>query len=77
MVVNIGIGAIRKATLMQNMTASAYQFYESLLDLPIHPVCRKNLRRYGHLGAMDGEGDHVLVLNNSPVAAWAVSLWEF
>jgi 3-oxoacyl-[acyl-carrier-protein] synthase-3 len=80
-----------KATLMQNVTASAYQFYESLLGLPIHPVCRDNLGRYGHLGAMDvvlnlqrlietgeaGEGDHVLVLNNSPVAAWAASLWEF
>lgn len=80
-----------KATLMQNVTASAYQFYESLLDLPIHWVCRDNLRQYGHLGAMDvvlnlqrlietgevGQGDHVLVLNNSPVAAWAASLWEF
>lgn len=78
------------ATLMQNVTASAYGFYESLLELPIHPVCRGHLARYGHLGAMDvvlnldrllagGElsrGDLVLVLNNSPVAAWAVTLWE-
>lgn len=78
------------ATVMQNVTASAYDFYESLLGLPIHPVCRQNLRQYGHLGAMDvvlnldrllgsGElhtGDLVLVLNNSPVAAWAVTLWE-
>ena len=78
------------ATVMQNVTASAYDFYRSLLDLPIHPVCRRNLAGFGHLGAMDvvlnldrllatGEletGDLVLVLNNSPVAAWAVTLWE-
>jgi 3-oxoacyl-[acyl-carrier-protein] synthase-3 len=79
-----------RATLMQNVTASAFDFYRSLLGMEIHPVCAANLARYGHLGAMDvvlnldallraGEldrGDHVLVLNNSPVAAWAVSLWE-
>ncbi|MGH8653374.1 MAG: 3-oxoacyl-[acyl-carrier-protein] synthase III C-terminal domain-containing protein [Gammaproteobacteria bacterium] len=78
------------ATLMQNVTASAFQFYESLLGLPIHPVCAKHLAEYGHLGAMDvvlnldrllasgehSEGDFILVLNNSPVAAWAVTLWE-
>ncbi|MFD0372177.1 3-oxoacyl-ACP synthase [Streptomyces sp. NPDC059071] len=77
-------------TLMQNVTASAYQFYETLLGLAIHPVCGEHLAAYGHLGAMDvvlnldallasGElapGDLVLVLNNSPVAAWAVTLWE-
>jgi 3-oxoacyl-[acyl-carrier-protein] synthase-3 len=79
-----------RATLMQNVTASAYDFYESLLGLPIHPVCRENLADLGHLGAMDvvlnlerllgtaemAPGDLVLVLNNSPVAAWAVTLWE-
>lgn len=84
-----GRGDIR-ATLMQNVTAGAYGFYETLLDLPIHDVCRAHLARYGHLGAMDvvlnldrllasGElatGDLVLVLNNSPVAAWAATLWE-
>lgn len=78
------------AVVMQNVTASAYAFYETLLGLPIHPVCRAHLAEYGHLGAMDvvlnlqrllasgevGTGDHVLVLNNSPVAAWAVTLWE-
>ncbi|MFD7662138.1 3-oxoacyl-[acyl-carrier-protein] synthase III C-terminal domain-containing protein [Streptomyces sp. NPDC059788] len=78
------------ATLMQNVTASAFQFYETLLGLPIHPVCTEHLQSYGHTGAMDvvlnldrlparGElapGDLVLVLNNSPVAAWAVTLWE-
>jgi 3-oxoacyl-[acyl-carrier-protein] synthase-3 len=78
------------ATVMQNVTASAYEFYESLLGLPIHPVCAGQLASYGHLGAMDvvlnldrllasgdvGTGDVVLVLNNSPVAAWAATLWE-
>jgi len=78
------------ATVMQNVTASAYGFYETLLGLPIHPVCREHLVEYGHLGAMDvvlnldrllnsgdvDPGDHVLVLNNSPVAAWAVTVWQ-
>jgi 3-oxoacyl-[acyl-carrier-protein] synthase III len=79
-----------RATVMQNVTASAYEFYTALLGLSIHPVCGENLAEYGHLGAMDvvlnldrllarGElatGDLVLVLNNSPVAAWAATLWE-
>ncbi len=78
------------ATLMQNVTASAYEFYEALLGLSINPVCGRHLAELGHLGAMDvvlnldrllagGEvsaGDLVLVLNNSPVAAWTVTLWE-
>lgn len=78
------------ATIMQNVTADAFKFYETLLGLPVHPVCAEHLAAYGHLGAMDvvlnldrvlaagdlREGDLVLVLNNSPVAAWAVTLWE-
>jgi 3-oxoacyl-[acyl-carrier-protein] synthase-3 len=78
------------AAVMQNVTASAFEFYETLLGIPIHPVCRTHLADLGHLGAMDvvlnldrvvasgdvSTGDHVLVLNNSPVAAWAVTLWE-
>jgi len=78
------------ATLMQNVTAGAFDFYARLLGLPIHDACRENLARFGHLGAMDvvlnlrhllsggavAPGDLVLVLNNSPVAAWAVTLWE-
>jgi 3-oxoacyl-[acyl-carrier-protein] synthase-3 len=77
-------------TLMQNVTAGAFTVDETLLDLPIHQVCRDQLAALGHLGAMDvvlnldrllatgelAEGDLVLVLNNSPVAAWAVTLWE-
>ncbi|MGW5878734.1 3-oxoacyl-[acyl-carrier-protein] synthase III C-terminal domain-containing protein [Nocardiopsis terrae] len=78
------------ATLMQNVTSGAFDFYETLLGLPIHSVCRDNLDSLGHLGAMDvvlnlehllstdelAEGDLVLVLNNSPVAAWAVTAWR-
>lgn len=78
------------ATLMQNVTMSAFGFYEQLLGLPVHDVCRDHLARFGHLGAMDvvlnldrlvtgggvRAGDLVLVLNNSPVAAWAATLWE-
>ncbi|MEA2138962.1 MAG: 3-oxoacyl-[acyl-carrier-protein] synthase [Solirubrobacteraceae bacterium] len=78
------------ATLMQNVTASAYEFYGQLLGMPIHPICAEHLATYGHLGAMDvvlnldrllardelRRGDLVLVLNNSPVAAWAATLWE-
>ncbi|WP_432103586.1 3-oxoacyl-[acyl-carrier-protein] synthase III C-terminal domain-containing protein [Streptomyces sp. bgisy091] len=78
------------ATLMQNVTASAYQFYERTLGLPVHRVCGVHLAELGHLGAMDvvlnmdrllavgglERGDHVLVLSNSPVAAWTVTLWE-
>jgi 3-oxoacyl-[acyl-carrier-protein] synthase-3 len=77
-------------TLMQNVTAGAFEFHEMLLGLRIHPLCREHLGAYGHLGAMDvvlnldrllaanelTEGDLVLVLNNSPVAAWAATLWE-
>lgn len=89
--VDAGVDAGRvAATLMQNVTVGAFDFYESLLSLNIHDVCRENLRRYGHLGAMDvvlnlrdllaggdlARGDLVLVLNNSQVAAWAVTLWE-
>jgi 3-oxoacyl-[acyl-carrier-protein] synthase-3 len=78
------------ATVMQNITSSAFDFYQSMLGLPIHPLCRDHLAAYGHLGAMDvvlnldrllasgslRTGDHVLVLNSSPAAAWAVTLWE-
>ncbi|WP_329174659.1 3-oxoacyl-[acyl-carrier-protein] synthase III C-terminal domain-containing protein [Streptomyces sp. NBC_01477] len=78
------------ATLMPNVTASAYQFYEQALGLPIHPVCGKHLAEVGHLGPIDvilnlhrlpAEGDlssadHVLVLSNARYATWAVTLWE-
>ncbi|MFF8290554.1 3-oxoacyl-ACP synthase [Streptomyces sp. NPDC016309] len=86
-----GVGRDRvRATLMQNVTAAAFDFYTTLIGLPIHPVCGEHLTAHGHLGPADvvlnldallasgelDEGDLVLVLNNSPVAAWAVTLWE-
>ncbi|MCR6488430.1 3-oxoacyl-ACP synthase [Amycolatopsis sp. OK19-0408] len=78
-------------TLLPNVTASAYTFYERSLGLRVHPVCGEHLARFGHLGAMDvvlnldrvrasgglRPGDLVLVLSNSPVAAWTATLWEF
>jgi 3-oxoacyl-[acyl-carrier-protein] synthase-3 len=77
------------ATLMPNITASAYQFYERALGLPIHPICGEHLAELGHLGPMNvvlnldhllaegnlSSGDHILVLSNARVA-WAVALWE-
>ncbi|GAA0899660.1 hypothetical protein GCM10009558_110910 [Virgisporangium aurantiacum] len=53
-------------------------------------MCKRNLATCGHLGAMDvvlnldgiladgalAPGDLVLVINNSPVAAWTATLWE-
>ena len=79
-----------RCVLMQNVTDGAYEFHAEMLGAPIHPVCRDTLAAHGHLGAMDvvlnldrllrsGEltgGDLVLVLNASPVAAWAATLWE-
>ncbi|GAA3013322.1 3-oxoacyl-[acyl-carrier-protein] synthase III C-terminal domain-containing protein [Actinokineospora diospyrosa] len=78
------------ATIMQNVTANAFKFYSTLLGLPIHPVCERHLVDYGHIGAMDvvlnfqallatgdvGRGDLVVVINNSPTAAWSATLWE-
>ena len=76
-----------RCVLMQNVTDGAYEFHAEMLGAPIHPVCRDTLAAHGHLGAMDvvlnldrllrsGEltgGDLVLVLNTSPVAAWAAT----
>jgi 3-oxoacyl-[acyl-carrier-protein] synthase III len=78
------------ALVMQNVSASAFEFHESMVGLPVHPACRDNLARHGHLGAMDvvlnlrdvlesgdiAQGGLILVLNSSPVAAWAATLWE-
>lgn len=78
------------AVLMQNVSAGAYDVYAEILQAPVHPVCAQHLADLGHLGAMDvvlnlqrlvsdGDvktGDFVLMINNSAVAAWAVTLWE-
>lgn len=70
--------------IMQNASRAAFAFFEQSLDLTVDPVCLTNLRRFGHLGATDitmnllslreemrGSRTSVLVLNASPVAAWA------
>jgi 3-oxoacyl-[acyl-carrier-protein] synthase-3 len=76
--------------VMQNVSVGAYRFYEDALDVSIAKVCRENLTGLGHLGPIDvlanlasgvasGEfrpGDLVLVMNNSPAAAWSSMLVE-
>lgn len=74
--------------VMQNLSAGAFRFYEEFFKIEFAKACKVNLARYGHLGSMDvplnlhtgietGEfsaGDLVLVMNNSPVAAWSTML---
>ena len=74
----------------QNLSAAGFTFTEESLGIRILPVCRDNLRRYGHLGPNDvflnlwtaiergelAEGDHAVLINVSPVAAWSVLLAE-
>ncbi|MCC3331983.1 3-oxoacyl-ACP synthase [Nocardia abscessus] len=74
------------SVLMQNLSAGAFAFWEEALGIGIDPVCHRNLAGYGHLGSVDmlvnldlaartrAPGDHVLLLNSSPVAAWSTSL---
>lgn len=79
-----------RALIMQNVTSKSFAFYEDALGVPVHQVCRDNLRRWGHLGAMDivvnlqrllaggdiGAGELVLVINAAPVAAWTATILE-
>lgn len=76
--------------LLQNISSRAYEYYQSAFDIRISPVCSMNLARYGHLGAGDvflnyhtgiesgifQKGEKVLIMNNSPVAAWSSILIE-
>jgi 3-oxoacyl-[acyl-carrier-protein] synthase III len=76
--------------LMQNISKGAFDFYEEAFDISFAKVCRSNLLNFGHLGPMDiilnyfslletqkcCKGDKVLVMNNSPVAAWSSLLFE-
>ncbi|GAA0555762.1 3-oxoacyl-[acyl-carrier-protein] synthase III C-terminal domain-containing protein [Chitinophaga japonensis] len=71
--------------MMQNLSMRAYNYYEEALGIRIAGACRKNLQEFGHLGPGDiicnyaralGEGgvqrgEHVLLMNNSPVAVWS------
>jgi 3-oxoacyl-[acyl-carrier-protein] synthase III len=79
-----------KHVLLQNISQRAYVVYEDVIQHPISPVCRQNLAQYGHLGCADvflnlqsglesglfRPGERVLVMNNSPVAAWTSFLIE-
>jgi len=74
--------------VMQNISTGALRFYEQALGVRFARACADNLRRYGHLGPADvllnlatgletGElrsGETVLVMNNSPAAAWSSAL---
>lgn len=72
--------------LMQNLSAGAFAFWQEALDVPIDPVCRANLARFGHLGSVDvalnleaaaasqRPGDYAVLMNSSPVAAWSSAL---
>lgn len=76
--------------LLQNISSRAYEYYQSAFDIRISPICAMNLARYGHLGAGDvflnyqtgvssgifQKGEKVLIMNNSPVAAWSSILIE-
>lgn len=74
------------SVLMQNLSAGAFAFWEEALDVGIDPACHRNLAGFGHLGSADvlvnldlaartrEPGEHLLLLNSSPVAAWSTSL---
>ena len=76
--------------LSQNLSMAGFTFTEESLGIEIMPVCRDNLRQYGHLGPNDvfhnlytaierkelQEGDRAVLINVSPVAAWSVLLVE-
>lgn len=71
--------------LMQNISSNAFKYYEELFDIKFSNVCKENLETYGHTGASDillnlyskiksetlKKDDLILIMNNSPVAAWA------
>lgn len=70
--------------VMQNISSRAYQYYGESLNIKLSPVCSYNLGKYGHLGPMDiimnlktgvenglfQKDNHLLIMNNSPVAVW-------
>lgn len=76
--------------MLQNISSKAYEYYQSAFDILISPICAMNLAQYGHLGAGDiflnyqagmesgifQKGEKVLIMNNSPVAAWSSILIE-
>lgn len=75
---------------LQNISSRAFDYYEQAFGIKLSPICQINLGRYGHLGAADilvnyhsaqqqgilQKGEHALIMNNSPVAAWGSILIE-
>ncbi|TNE55277.1 MAG: hypothetical protein EP338_04760 [Bacteroidetes bacterium] len=75
---------------LQNISSRAFDYYEQAFEIKFSPVCQMNLSTYGHLGAADillnyhsalqngllNSGQHALLMNNSPVAAWGSILIE-
>ncbi|CAM3845413.1 ketoacyl-ACP synthase III family protein [Kibdelosporangium persicum] len=73
-----------------NLSVGSLRFVEDALGVRIAGTCFDNLRQYGHLGPNDvllnlqvamenGElcdGQRVLLVNSSPVAAWSMVLVE-
>jgi 3-oxoacyl-[acyl-carrier-protein] synthase III len=71
--------------LLQNISNRAYEYYENAYGIKISNLCSMNLSQYGHLGPADvmlnyhlgvsngmfQKGSTVLIMNNSPVAAWS------
>jgi 3-oxoacyl-[acyl-carrier-protein] synthase-3 len=71
-----------------NLSAGALEFAAEALGVKIALGCADNLRQYGHLGPIDvllnlytelragrlAAGDHAVLLNTSPVAAWSLLL---
>ncbi|TXC81939.1 3-oxoacyl-[acyl-carrier-protein] synthase III C-terminal domain-containing protein [Luteibaculum oceani] len=76
--------------MLQNISSRAYEYYEQAFDIKLSPICQMNLSKYGHLGSGDvflnfktgvdsglfQEGQNVLIMNNSPAAAWSTVLLE-
>lgn len=71
--------------VMQNISVGAFSFYEEVFEVNVARACYDNLRTLGHLGSVDivqnlaagvesgefSDGELVLVMNNSPAAAWS------
>lgn len=76
--------------VLQNISSRSYEYYQAAFDIRISPLCAMNLAQFGHLGAGDvflnyqtgvesgifSRGEKVLIMNNSPVAAWSSILIE-
>lgn len=79
-----------KGFIMQNISLGAFRFYEDVFLIKFVQPCYNNLVEYGHLGSIDiilnyfsllrsnqyCPGDKVLIMNNSPIAAWSTFLME-